>query len=436
MKKAIYIFTYSIFSILLLLLANSFTNFSKAENQLDSCRAFLNNYGPYSHFVDSSSAGIDSMDNNHCCPPVAIISLRYPGTICVGNIVDSVKGANIVRRSNPINHRVETEVIQMTMIGDFMGDPITVSAGAGKGLNPILGGLLLPSFGAIVEGVNFDSSLANSFFDVFIEIQIIDVQNILPGNDTLYFYNQAPIHLSTIINSIPPKCGSDSAGVPYVIYSTPPLTCIGLFTDLRIGFGNQEGNLVGVDKGLPVELSSFSSIINSRDVILNWTTASEKNNSGFDVERSLAKGEWSKIGFVKGNGTSDIYNNYSFEDRNLNSGRYSYRLKQIDYNGNFNYYNLNNEAVIGIPDKFSLYQNYPNPFNPTTKINYDISRNGIVTLKLFDNSGREIRTLLNEFKSAGYYTYELDAKDLASGVYYYQLVSDGKFASKKMILLK
>lgn len=106
--------------------------------------------------------------------------------------------------------------------------------------------------------------------------------------------------------------------------------------------------------------------------MLNWSTSSETNNYGFDIERSLINTEWNKIGFVSGNGTSSSINNYLFEDKNLNSGKYKYRLRQVDYNGNYEYYNLTNEVVIGTPDKFSLKQNYPNPFNPSTKIEFDI----------------------------------------------------------------
>jgi len=125
------------------------------------------------------------------------------------------------------------------------------------------------------------------------------------------------------------------------------------------------------DIPLPVELSSFVSTVSDRDVKLNWTTANENNNSGFEIERSIVNSEWSKVNFVTGHGNSTVPQNYSYEDRNLSSGRYNYRLKQIDYNGDFEYYDLQNEVVIGIPEKFSLSQNYPNPYNPRTTINYE-----------------------------------------------------------------
>lgn len=186
---------------------------------------------------------------------------------------------------------------------------------------------------------------------------------------------------------------------------------------------------------LPVELSSFVSAIIDNNVTLNWSTASETNNSGFDIERN-SNGQWLKIGNVSGNGTTDLSNDYSYTDRNLISGIYNYRLKQIDFNGNYEYYNLSNEVNIGIPEKFELSQNYPNPFNPSTQINFNLPVDGNVSLKLFDMSGKEISTLVNEVKTAGYYSVSFNAGNLPSGVYFYSIVSNNFSAVKKMMLVK
>ena len=191
---------------------------------------------------------------------------------------------------------------------------------------------------------------------------------------------------------------------------------------------------------LPVELASFTSTVNRKDVTLNWTTTMENNNSGFEVERSVVNGNWSKVGFVQGNGTSTSSVDYLFIDRGLNTGKYNYRLKQIDFNGNFEYFNLSNEIGIGVPTRYDLSQNYPNPFNPTTKINYDLPRDGKVSIKLFDISGREVVTLVNNVQTAGYYTITFDGSNLSSGTYFYRISaeSDGQnfVTSKKMILIK
>lgn len=194
---------------------------------------------------------------------------------------------------------------------------------------------------------------------------------------------------------------------------------------------------------LPVELSSFVSAVFDRDVKLNWTTANEDNNSGFDIERSIVNSEgsghgseWSKVNFVAGHGNSTVPQNYSYEDRNLSSGRYKYRLKQIDYNGNFKYYDLKNEVVIGIPEKFSLSQNYPNPFNPTTTINYEMPVANHVTIVIYDIMGKEVATLVNQFQDAGYYSVTLSGSNFASGQYFYKFQAGDFFQVNRMILLK
>ncbi len=187
---------------------------------------------------------------------------------------------------------------------------------------------------------------------------------------------------------------------------------------------------------LPVELNSFTSSANGRDVTLNWTTTSETNNSAFEIERSAQSGVWANVGNVAGSGTTTASQSYSFTDRNLSSGRYNYRLKQIDYNGNFEYFNLSSEVVIGVPERFEVMQNYPNPFNPSTKIDYQLPNDGIVKLTVYDNSGKEVMTLLNEYKSAGYYSVDLNASSLSSGLYYYRLTSGANSSVKKMLLIK
>jgi len=202
---------------------------------------------------------------------------------------------------------------------------------------------------------------------------------------------------------------------------------------------NQTYNVVlrdFIDIPLPVELSSFVSLVIGGNVKLNWTTSSEDNNSGFEVQRSIINGEWSVVNFVRGIGNSNSPQNYSYEDRNLPSRKYKYRLKQIDYNGNFRYYDLQNEVVIGIPEKFSLSQNYPNPFNPATVIRYSLIENRFTTLKIYDINGKEVATLVNQIQNAGYYAIDFDGSKLASGQYFYKLQAGNFSQVKRMILLK
>ncbi|MEO8210857.1 MAG: T9SS type A sorting domain-containing protein [bacterium] len=187
---------------------------------------------------------------------------------------------------------------------------------------------------------------------------------------------------------------------------------------------------------LPVELASLTSSVNRNDVTINWTTSREINNSGFDIERKLiSAADWTKIGNVAGNGNTQEAKNYTFIDR-TNTGKYNYRLKQIDFNGSFKYYNLNSEVEVGVPKEYNISQNYPNPFNPTTKIDYDIPKDGKVSIILYDISGREVATLANEVKTAGYYSLQFNAINLASGMYFYRISSGNFAATKKMMVLK
>jgi hypothetical protein len=190
---------------------------------------------------------------------------------------------------------------------------------------------------------------------------------------------------------------------------------------------------------IPVELTSFAADVNEGIVELNWSTATETNNQGFQIERSNG-GEFVSIGFADGHGTTTEIQNYTFTDRNVTTGTYSYRLKQIDYDGTFAYSNVV-EVEVGAPAEFALDQNYPNPFNPGTKIAFRLVVDSKVDLKIFDVLGQEVMTLVNNNLTAGSHVVDFNAGNLNSGVYFYKLVAKGnngaEFTSvKKMILTK
>jgi hypothetical protein len=190
------------------------------------------------------------------------------------------------------------------------------------------------------------------------------------------------------------------------------------------------------DGTIPVELISFIANVNENDVHLNWSTATEINNYGFEILCfTTNKNEWNKIGFVPGHGTTTEQHHYSFIDESVSPGNYQYRLKQIDYDGSFEYSEIV-EVEVGIPNEYSLEQNYPNPFNPTTNIQYQIAVPGFVSLKVYDVLGNEVATLVNKEKPAGSYEVEFDGTDLPSGIYFYQLKASGFIETKKMILIK
>ncbi len=200
---------------------------------------------------------------------------------------------------------------------------------------------------------------------------------------------------------------------------------------------------------LPVEICSFNAAVVNRNVDLQWTTCSEVNNHGFDIERrsynTVNSGfdPWAKVGFVEGKGTTSEQQNYRFSDKKLVSGKYQYRLKQIDFNGNFEYHELSNpqDIIIGNPIVADLFQNYPNPSNPTSKVDYQIPFAGRVSLRVYDITGKEVISLVDKNLESGFYTAEFNGTGLASGVYFYRLVASsttGNSFSKtmKLILIK
>jgi photosystem II stability/assembly factor-like uncharacterized protein len=187
---------------------------------------------------------------------------------------------------------------------------------------------------------------------------------------------------------------------------------------------------------LPVELTSFGFKLSNNKVNLSWTTTTELNNHGFEIERSIDKISWRTIGFKEGKGTTSEPQQYSYSDNilDLTTSKIYYRLKQVDFNGSFEYSDI--LEVLIAPSKFSLEQNYPNPFNPNTNIQFAISSLQFVTLKVYDVLGNEVATLVNQEKPAGNYEVEFDASHLSSGVYYYQLWTGEFVETKKMILLR
>jgi hypothetical protein len=205
---------------------------------------------------------------------------------------------------------------------------------------------------------------------------------------------------------------------------------------------------------VPVELISFTADVGENEVILIWQTATETNNSGFEIQRKKSivsdeELEWEKVGFVPGFGTTTEPKSYTFVDKNVTTGIYKIRLKQIDYNGTFNYSGTVT-VEVSAPVIFTLEQNYPNPFNPTTKIKFTIPQSvilspavgginyakNLITLNIYNVLGNEIATLIDGEKPAGTYEVEFDASALPSGVYFYQLRVGDLVQSKKMLLLK
>lgn len=201
--------------------------------------------------------------------------------------------------------------------------------------------------------------------------------------------------------------------------------------DAEIGIYNVPLN----EASVPVELVSFTSISNNGNIVLNWETATETNNSGFAVERKAGSGNFETVAFVEGAGTSTENNRYQFTDNNAISGIYYYRLKQIDYDGTYEYSNVI-EVNTELPDNYLLSQNYPNPFNPATTIKFSIPESGMVKVSVFNVLGEEVATLVNEFREAGTHEVKFNATGLNSGIYFCRFESDSFSDIKKMMLVK
>jgi hypothetical protein len=197
---------------------------------------------------------------------------------------------------------------------------------------------------------------------------------------------------------------------------------------------------LGEDGALPVELTSFSATTTGSTVRLNWNTATEINNYGFEIERMLnVRGQtsdsWEKIGFVNGHGNSNSPKNYSYEEKNVSSGKHSYRLKQIDNDGQFEY---SSSVLVDLENlsTFSLDQNYPNPFNPSTTIKFSLPAALNVKITIFNLLGQEIQILVNEIREAGIHEISFNAQNLNSGVYLYKIEAGSYIQTRKMTLIK
>lgn len=192
---------------------------------------------------------------------------------------------------------------------------------------------------------------------------------------------------------------------------------------------------------VPVELTSLSASVSGKSVIINWSTATEKNNMGFEIQRSSDKTSFAKIGYVNGSGSTTEIKNYSFADNNVLTAKSYYRLKQVDFDGSYKYSSVV-EAEIGDISSYSLDQNYPNPFNPSTQIKYSLLTNSNVKVTIFNALGETTKELANEVQQSGVHIVNFNAAGLSSGIYFYSIQAnavDGSQsfrATKKMILMK
>ncbi len=200
------------------------------------------------------------------------------------------------------------------------------------------------------------------------------------------------------------------------------------------GNGSPVSNIVSTVT-LDVELAAFSAVATGNSVLLSWRTVGEDNNLGFELQRKNAGENYEIIAFISGNGTTSAPQDYSYQDNNLISGIYYYRIKQIDTDGSFRFFS-EKMVDVAVPAKFALYQNYPNPFNPTTTISYDLAKDSRVRLGVFNVKGQIMQVLVNGSQPAGRYKETISASQWPSGIYFVRLVAGNRIFVKKIILLE
>lgn len=195
-----------------------------------------------------------------------------------------------------------------------------------------------------------------------------------------------------------------------------------------------EAALIG-DGPLPVELVSFTAHSVENRIVLNWSTSTEVNNYGFELMRSTDGSYWDSIAFLKGNGNSNTIRHYNYIDTPFGGLKFIYKLKQIDFDGEFKYYDPV-EVTMEKISQISLEQNYPNPFNPETTIRFSLPFQTDVKVILYNLLGELVAEIINDNLNEGYYEYKLNGGSLASGVYFYQLSAGNTRLTKKLIITK
>jgi len=336
--------------------------------------------------------------------------------------------------------------------GSF-ADTITIISNCGIGKFFLSGSSPYPTLTVSKSAIDFHSAAKNVTTRDTVKVMNHSINTLIV--DSIYTKTSA-----YIVDRTHGTAGTDTFKIE--VSFTP--TTLSWYSDTLYLRNNSQAPVVkiplsGIGIALPVELTAFSvSQINSR-IVLNWQTATEVNNYGFEVERrkidelisqginektQLLNGstdQWLKIGFVSGNGTSNAPHTYTYSDGGLASGRYAYRLKQIDNSGTYKF-SLNMEVDIPYPITYSLSQNYPNPFNPSTTIQYSLPKNSLVRIQIYNVLGQMVAELVNSEQASGYQSAVWNAK-VASGMYFYRMEAtdinnqNNRFVDiKKMLLLK
>ncbi|MEO8231763.1 MAG: T9SS type A sorting domain-containing protein [Ignavibacteriota bacterium] len=337
----------------------------------------------------------------------------YYNTIVINNNASTLPSYAIGNHTNgtgPVNIDLKNNII----INNHSGNVGSSAIG------------LIPATSVLVSNYNdlfSNQNLVNYQSTMYADLAAwqVTTQDLNSVSKSVNFVSTTDLHLT----------GSSNGDIDLV--GTP---IAGITTDIDGDLRNAGFPYKGADEAsnpVPVELTAFSASYTNGSVLLNWTTATEVNNQGFEIQKKSV-GDFITFGFVKGNGTTTQVQSYSFTDNKVNNGTYSYRLKQVDFDGTFSYSNVI-EVEITSPLTFSLSQNYPNPFNPTTKINYTVPFDSKVTIAVYSITG-EVTELVNNNFAAGSYSVDFNGSNLASGMYIYKMTAGSFTHINKMMLMK
>jgi hypothetical protein len=316
----------------------------------------------------------------------------------------------------------EGQLGQSTVFVNFNNSDLSIPSGASVG-NSLVNGTDYSIGSQIVANGNYQ-------YDIKLAApNIINIGLVISQNDPGIDIQVAPNWTTVIIFNFTITNASSATNFTW---STIELFDDGNSTQYANGtFTNETGT------PLPVELTNFTAANTDADVNLNWETATEVDNYGFEIERALNTDDkvWENIGFVTGYGNSNSPKEYSYVDHSpIGGNKFVYRLKQIDNDGTFTYSDAVEVEVI--PNRYELYQNYPNPFNPSTTIRFSLKETQDVKIVIYDQLGQEVNTIVNQKYDAGYHEFEFNASGIASGVYFYRIIAGHFVNVKKMMLLK
>lgn len=254
-----------------------------------------------------------------------------------------------------------------------------------------------------------------------------------PGFLIVKFFISGQLHLGWLALQVTDKkdaSGSCSGGSNQVGRKIKVIKAGWNTTSIGSGGTTINTSVVG---SLPVELLSFKAKVENKQIQLRWNTASENDNAGFEIERSTNGRKYESLSFVEGNGNTTENQEYFYDDKDLVRGQlYYYRLKQIDYDGRFEYSKVITARLKAKNAQMSDF--YPNPSKDgQTRLNYSTTKAGPLLIEIFDIGGQQLMTL-HRTVSSGENTLNFDFAAIGRGLFFIKIEQNGDSNYQKLIL--